>query len=485
MTQMSINNRIRTSHHWWTVACALLAAVVLSACGMVESDLSDCDTQSGGSGSSTTYLQVTVEVSTGAGTRADDGPDGGEDGDGREDGINNENDVNNVMVVLFTAEDGIDADDADATITNAFYFSSLTKEDDTYVTPTKEVTGLDMTKTYHVLVVANVGDLTSTFSGMTLSQIRDYLVTTAWTSASSIEDYSNFVMSSEEDATLEFSGTGQTGTGTKDDPYTMSTTIERVAARIDFETTNGTEFKPSDSLEGYVYKVYASATANEPKGYLILTHVMPFNELTYGSYLIKRVCTDADGTELAYLGDETCDADKKATNYVIDPLWDSKGSNGSEDLSGYYTRCYTSATAAKAASDYDSWGVQKANNTATTGEKYYILDYTLENTTNNNSTTYATGLYFRGTYYEATDWDTNSNQPTDTSKGSTRTYAYYLRHSDPEDSYDKANTMLYGVVRNNIYRVSISKVIESDTQALSLTINVRKWAYYKHSDITM
>ncbi len=483
--QLCINDIRRLCHTWCLMACVMVSLLTLAACSSGDDDIIAYDSQADG-GIVSAYLQVKVQVATGANTRAAtraDGPNGGEEGDGREDGVNKENVVNNITLLLYTADGGINtADSTSVTIAHAMYFPSLTKstsDDYTYITSTKEVADIDMSQSYNVIVIANAGDMTSALTGKTLSYVRDYLVTKAWTEGTTIADYSNFVMTSEEDGTLAFSGDSQTGTGTETNPFTMTTTIERIAARIDFDVTGVSTYTTSENtLSGYIYNVYADASSTTPKGYFVLTHVMPFNELNSGSYLVKRVCTDDDVTTgLSYLGDETATNDA-STNYIVDPWWGSKST-------ATYKRCYTSADAAKEADAtvYGSWGVQQATSTSTT-ESYYILDYTMENTTSNNSTTYATGLYFRGTYYEASEW--NSGSPT--GEGSARTYVYYLRHSDPGDSYTTSQPMLYGVVRNNIYRVSIEKVLEADTaapQGLVLTINVRKWMQYTHSAIVM
>ena len=46
--------------------------------------------------------------------------------------------------------------------------------------------------------------------------------------------------------------------------------------------------------------------------------------------------------------------------------------------------------------------------------------------------------------------------------------------------------MLYGTVRNNIYRVKIDGVAyEGGSPQLQATINVRKWALFSHSGIVM
>ncbi len=43
--------------------------------------------------------------------------------------------------------------------------------------------------------------------------------------------------------------------------------------------------------------------------------------------------------------------------------------------------------------------------------------------------------------------------------------------------------MLYGIVRNNIYRVSVEKVLED--ARMSVTVNVRKWSAFSHVPVVM
>ena len=98
---------------------------------------------------------------------------------------------------------------------------------------------------------------------------------------------------------------------------------------------------------------------------------------------------------------------------------------------------------------------------------------------------------------------------TDGTKGSTRSalapfglatyyqgicyYTYWIKHANDQitknDMPDAGGgVMEYGIVRNNIYRVKIRRVLEEPTTSdisLAITINVRKWALYEHSEIVM
>lgn len=469
------NNSCQWSRGMLKTALTFAATFLFAACGMFESDDAGCES---GVDDSRAYMQVRVKVDATAQSRA---PQGGENGDDREAGVNHENDIHDVTLLLYTTspEDaGINATDGKATLTHALYFPSVgerkTAEDGSsayYETAPREMaTPLDITKRYHVIVIANAGDLTQELSGMSLPQIRDYLVTQAWREAMTISEYDDFVMSSERDDVLSFDSPAQTGTGTRQSPYLVETHIERLAARLDFDTSGGR----ANSEGNYIYDVYDDVSGGQPIGKFVLRQVMPFNQMVYGSTLIKRVATN-NPVHITYLGEETEKGDM-ATNYVLDALY------GTEKNSSYY-RNYVAVSSELDGVDIPTlWNVSGKSKVGS--NTYYILDYTLENTTLNNATDFATGLLFHGTYYTNAEWGDGS-QPTG---GTTKTYPYYIRHSDPTGDGTTADPMHYGIVRNNIYRVKISRVIEEPTTSdisLAITINVRKWALYEHSEIVM
>ena len=115
------------------------------------------------------------------------------------------------------------------------------------------------------------------------------------------------------------------------------------------------------------------------------------------------------------------------------------------------------------------------------GEKFFTLAYTQENTLPNadNKATYATALEFTGEYI--------SNG---TPKGESKV-TYYIRHCDPDNDAAETSPMKYGIVRNNIYRVKVSKVNKQDPAIpdgkalLDLNIKVKKWHVKTHSEIVM
>jgi len=412
------------------------------------------------------YLQVKVTVEGSGDTRAsraDKEPQGGEDGNGREQGINKENDVNSLTVLLYKSGKD-DLSDDNAIIDYVYTFTNLKKEktptsgsDATYTTVPKEIDAAIVGKNYHVIVIANADDMTSRCKGKKISEVRDLQMSKVCTRDADITKFSNFIMSSKEDAMIDF-----TKEGSATNPYQVTVDIERLAARIDI-IPNATYDKTN---QGYYYNVMDGTNV---VGGFKLESVTPSKVLTKGEYLIKRVSSDKDVSSVTYFGLETKDADNKATNYVVCP----------------WTKDRAGLTLAKAEGPASLYNVKKTTSTSTTvGEASYILDYVMENTTTDNAEDYSTGLIFKGKYYEASDWDATNHRPIASATGTDKEYTYTIRHSDPNGTGPSTAPMYYGIVRNNIYQVKIEGVV-GKTKGLKLTIHVRKWATYTHDETTM
>ena len=432
----------------------LLVAVPLLAvsCSMMHEDYEPMPDMLGDS-----YVSVTVSAGSREATTR--GPQGGEDGDGREDATENEYKISNLTLLFYRDAAGINST-ANPTIEHAIYFSSFNVTENgtggydnkTYSTFTKKLDdGIERAE-YHVIAIANAGDLTTSLKGQTLSYVRDYIIKEQWKTAASINDYTDFVMTSEKDATIDMT----TGEGSFENPFTAIIDIERLAARIDFDITG----VPYHSEDGGYYEYDVDGTDKYR-----LKSIKVKNMLTSGSYLIKRVATAVDGTGLSYLGAETAESNV-STNYVLDPWTCSKTSTDKPDGLSY--------------SDSDIISV-KGEVREIDGEKFFTLAYAQENTLPNaeNKATYATALEFTGEYI--------SNG---TSKGESKV-TYYIRHCDPNDNAAETSPMKYGIVRNNIYRVKVSKVNKRDpatpegSALLDLNIKVKKWHVKTHSEIVM
>ena len=413
------------------------------------------------------YLQVKVTVD-GSGytraSRADKGPDGGEDGDGSEQGINKENDVNSLTVLLYKSVKD-DLSEADATIDYVYTFTNLNKvttssgSDATYTTVPREIDASIVGKNYHVIVIANADDMTSRCKGK-ISEVRDLQMSKVCTRDADITNFSNFIMSSKTDAMIDF-----TKEGSETDPYVVDVNIERLAARIDI-IPNATYV---DTDKGYYYNVMDGTNVI---GGFKLESVTPTKVMTKGEYLIKRVSSDAAVSTVTYFGLEEMDATTKAsTNYVVCP----------------WTKDRTGLTLAEAEGPTSFYNVKKTTSTGTIADASYILDYVMENTTTDNAETNSTGLVFKGKYYEAEDWDAAKKEPITghESKGKDKAYTYVIRHSDPTGNGTTNDIMHYGIVRNNIYRVRIDGITGKGPDGMKVTLHVRKWATYTHDETTM
>ena len=407
------------------------------------------------------YLQVKVTVDGSGDTRASRAitePLGGEDGNGREPGINHENDVNSLTVLLYKS-DKDDLSEADAKIDYVYTFTGLKSLSSTsgvtYTTGPREIDAAIVGKKYHVLVIANAGDMTSRCKRQNISKIRDMQMDKVCTRNDVIANFTDFVMSSKTDAKIDFSGKSGSGTGTESDPYMVDVNIERLAARIDIIPT--ATYNETD--KGYYYNVMDGTNV---VGGFKLESVTPSKILTSGEYLIKRVSTDAAVSSVTYFGQEVMDPTTKAsTNYVVCP-W-------TKDRTGL-----TLSAAEGPASLYDVQNVASS--------KSYILDYVMENTTTDNDVANSTGLIFKGKYYEETEWDATKKQPKAGVTGADKEYTYTLRHSDPSGSGTLSDPMHFGVVRNNIYQVKVEGV-EGKSKGIKLTIHVVPWAHYDHGEV--
>ena len=414
------------------------------------------------------YLQVKVTVEGSGDTRASraaKGPQGGEGGDDREPGINKENDVNSLTVLLYES-DKKDLSEADAKIDYVYTFTGLTASTPssggnvTYSTGPREIDPVIVGKDYHVLVIANAGDMTSKCIGENISVIRDMQMDKVCTRNDGIANFTDFVMSSKKDATIDFSGKPGSGTGTESDPYVVNVNIERLAARIDI-IPNATYV---DTDKGYYYNVMDGTNVI---GGFKLESVTPSKVMTSGEYLIKRVSSDKDVSSVTYFGLEDKDADNKATNYVVCP----------------WTKNRTGITLSNAEGPASLYNVKETTSTSTAvKEASYILDYVMENTTTDNAEANSTGLVFKGKYYESSEWDATTKKPKAGFAGTEKEYTYTLRHSDPSGSGTKADPMHFGVVRNNIYQVKVDGV-EGKSKGIKLTIHVVPWAHYDHGEV--
>lgn len=442
------------------------------------------------------FLSVSIHVAgeDSRTTRAEDyyfepKPWGGESGNGDHEGEKYEQTVNNMSMLFFHPAKN-DLTDGEARIEKVIYFPNVSSDGTRTLAVEVDSKFLNDTK-LRFLVVANVGDL-SAYQGRKLSDVRDQLITDVFNRADNatfnkrgeLDGYSTFVMSSHGQSSLTF----KSGSGTEEDPYLIDHMIERLAARIDLMPH--TELYESNKKTGLCKYCYNVKQGTDIIGGFVLEYVRPYNVLTSQEYVFKRTATDASLANLKYLGQEEDDGNNQNTNYVVDPT-----SLNKSEATFKYPKNTDEYWANATYDDFYQTRIAHKTHTNSIGGKatfnpetdYYILDYVKENTSFDNNEKYATGLVFKGKYYEADDWDATNVVPKTghESNGKDKAYTYVIRHSDPTGAGKTSDPMHYGIVRNNIYRVRIDGITGKGPDGMKITLNVRKWATYTHEETTM
>lgn len=364
--------------------CLLMASL---AAGCAQEDI-DTAPSGGGGMSASSYVSLSFASQQSTPTRSN--PKGGEQGDGQEKGQDYENDITSAVAFFYQTSEGNGVNSGgNTTIEAVVEFNTINKIDETqsgvdriYATGAKQI-DLENGK-YNVLVVANPGnDKWWTGKTLTLADVRNHIQTTAWTASES--GYSDFVMTSAADATLTLNSNPESN------PATAEVNVERMAARLDYKTT-GTYTCDDPAYPGATVEITGAALVNN---------------LTAGSYLLKRVAADVNGTNLSYLGDETADANYVATNYVLDPWTAGKTSaNNSFTIGGEANKTAKDLYGewfGNISQDPNHWAayVQPGTEMTVGTEKWQRIGYTLENTTaaEEAGKRYSTGVVFKAKFY--------------------------------------------------------------------------------------
>ena len=476
---------------------------LLTACQFEDS--TDCPKEENVAAS---YINLTIAVSNGdshSRTRANE-PLAGENGDGREAGFERENAVTGITLILYKDANGINTTSDPSPTLDFVRFFPVTKGTEPVSSPIEAyyTTGdqpigkpnLDFSGTYHAIVIANQTLPSSIIEGKSkLSDLRDLTTKVVYIGNATLPASScgNFVMTSEKDNTINFGTATKTEDAAGDKHYNLSgqpLIIERMAARIDFwakgatyQTKSGGGSGTAYDAPGYVYRPWKTEDTTTPTSddRFVLTSITPFNLNNGLEYLLKRTNDDTDN----YLADES------GSNYVIDPTTVSKTGNSTPstfvnalssiaELTDFSSNAYCHTIASMQ-------GLASASSTID-GSENIVVCYPMENTLPDASPLYyyATGIVIEGDYY--TD--------DDVSKKEHRVYFGYIRHQGESDKAYEAllpselststtttNPMNFGIVRNNIYRISINKVKEKN--ALELSIKVKKWDKFEHEPIYM
>lgn len=359
--------------------CLLMASL---AAGCAQEDIGTAPSGGGGM-SASSYVSLSFASSQGTSTRAN--PTGGEQGDGDETGQDYENKIKSAVAFFYqgSGTDGVNSNGttpimAVATFNVGSYTEPGNGIDRTYATTPQQV-DLD-NGTYNVLVVANPGADWWTGQSLTLADVRNHIQTTAWTASGS--DYSDFVMTSAADATLTLNSNPE------NNPAKATVNVERMAARLDYK---------AEASYPCTDPAYTGATVE-------ITGAALVNNLTAGSYMLKRVASTVDGVP-TYLGNETPDAGVQ-TNYVLDP-WtaDKTSANNSFTIGGevktaeyLYGEWFGNIS-----QDPNDWAayVQPGTEVTVGTEKWQRIGYTLENTTaaEEAGKRYSTGVVFKAKFH--------------------------------------------------------------------------------------
>lgn len=504
-------------------AVALLLLPWLAwSCQMVTGDYDDEIEAS----STPNYINVTISVSANNNPVTRANPTGGEYGDGWEKGKDRENLVNNITLIFYQDNTGINIDSEEATVACVKRYA-VTPMDNTgthnhketepatgyydeevlYTTGNQKLdeTQLVIGQSYKVLVVANA--FISATAGDKIKDIRDQFINKVYDGTGVGIYATNFVMTSETDATVTLTNPeDESANGENKKIYYFDCIhIERLAARIDFwaktkdpdaTTTYMAAAYDANTYDhaGYVYNVGQKDPGPEGnQDHFVLTSITPFNVMNGNEYYFKRT-NDADSP---YLKDET------TTNWVLDPYTDTKTNDEHPSYlvstldelktllaaDNHLAPAYEIKTSTQQGVTDAIFDVKEGSVTADN----LIIGYPKENTLKGGETPlyyYATGLAFEGYYYKKNA----------TTGGERKVFYHYLRHQGDQDIY-QAHTnetlsttatclaspaMNFGIVRNNIYRVSIESITPDNNDLhVKLLIKVKKWDKFVHAPIYM
>ena len=524
---------------------------MMSACRDFESDrlveqsVGDC------------YINIAIAVSGGTThNRADDKPQGGENGDGREAGFERENTVTGITLILYQDAAGINTTDDPILDFVRYYpvtFGSRDPQGTSYSSKKEEArytTGpqplgrhrLNLKGSYHAIVIANAPEAAATLKeGIShLSDVRSRALSKVYDGLPTQlpDKITNFAMTSEQDNIINFGAVTATdvdgGSLEKGEDMLFNLEgqtliIERMTARLDFSTkystTDKVEFKNTYDRPGYVYRVWNALDITAPdasidatRDHFVVVSVTPFNVSNGDTWLFKRLADDTYAPNSA--SNKTSSYAKRGETYVPRLLddesitsWVLDKYSGTAKTSTAYPLFMESeldaykTQASLASNPYNrelttEWHSVTSNYfTDSDGSEAFIVNYPKENTVDSDTPLYyyATGLAIEGIYYKKGT----------TTGGTPKVYYGFLRHQGESlTSYDAfklegkdatetatlisnakamkcapGTAMNFGVVRNNIYRISINKITEQGE--LELKIKVKKWDPYIHEYIYM
>ena len=358
----------------------------LGACSLIHDDPEELGYRE--DGSAYAYVSLTIHTgTTGNVTRSN--PTGGEDGDGYEKGQDYENSVNNLTLFFYPAalDDGGVNRNGDIEFTAKVYITNPDPNwavsdgtqpiDKTFTVGPVKVNGLKTNQQYHVLAVANAGDLADPKKEIVrLDDLRKAEINQVY-AFSEQEGYSNFVMASEgdEDRMLEISSENS-----ETNPAETTINLERLVARVDYKVGDNadTDFE----IDG------RQITASITRAFLVNTY-------NQGTYVLKRVAEGNTTGAITYLGDESL------SNYVIDPNTSAKTLNDASTNASWYDHYFPSLNDGNS-EEWESWLIEgdEVIDPDNTQEAWLRLGYPKENTSSVDAQGkyYSTGVVFEARY---------------------------------------------------------------------------------------
>lgn len=491
--------------HFVNIISAL--ALILSATGCSDSPYwAEVPGEGDGGGA-----YMTLRIGATASSRTN--PSGGEGGDGPEPGIRNENKVHSLALFFYESGQGLDAP-AETPFLHTVFFDNLNLEiSDKYDATYKfKVKSYQPSEGHRVAVAINFGP--GILGVANLGKLRQYIVSKPWTASEKLSGYDRFTMASAfpDDGVINVKG----HTGAEEDPYLVSASVERTAARIDLR------FDQEQIADGKELKYVAKGDV----GTVYLTHATPVNAMRPGSWLMKHLTVGTKAPDcfssLKVCAKEELDGSKKPVNYVVEQTTALKGDDTTEStLIDWYGDTRASYMESNYAGIFGE-GSNRGLLSAMLSDKLLVdesgkdqfdrsmtIAYVNENTQpiEHHDSRFMTGLLFRAVYipakvykdadlevdadyergknfclYRPTAADmTESNSICFSSREAAEAYlakhpedmaviteypggvCYYhlwLRHANTDSpeasSYHECCPMEYCTVRNNIYRVAVS-----------------------------
>lgn len=332
------------------------------------------------------YVSVGFSMAMNPVTKAN--PNGGEEGDGPEKGQSYENAVNNIHLFFYNVKDpnksgadGVNMLGDTAIVAHKYLEDRDFEYSDDYsdvqaTTNAIPVENLLVGHSYHVLAVVNAG---KDLNYKKLGNLQSATVTSLYTKGTD-GSYSNFLMASERD---EEPSLTIDSNNSETRPATTTIYVERVTARVDYQTETGF----SGEIKNSAGETIATAS---------ITGAMLVNTLNASatSYLLKRVTAEnaVFNSAITYLGDETCtsDAIKAATNYVIDPYAANRKTDGDYEAATYFP-----AIAYDNASTWEQDKLFETIEITSGGATWNRIGYPKENVNETGSKEFSTGVVFR------------------------------------------------------------------------------------------